>query len=105
MSRLPLALVATLSGLALAGCSSTGNGGNAEPGSSTPSRVATGTCDTGDFAKYVGQAPSVINSAPEAQNLVVRQISPGGQMTMDYNPGRVNVEAGEDGLISNIFCG
>ena len=92
------------------GCTSTGSGPtDRSPSTPQPAPVAIDpnkTCDTGDFAKYVGGSSNALTSGPEARGLAVRIVTAGSPITMDFNPQRVNVELEDDGAtVKAVFCG
>ena len=87
--------------LALAGCSSDII---ADPGTSYGPRGRGGTaCDAGAYQHLVGQPVAALESQGLPQP--VRLIGPGMAVTMDHNPGRLNVRYGERGIIREIYCG
>ena len=93
--------LAALALLALAGCSSDII---ADPGTSYGPRGRGGAaCDAAAYRHLLGQPVAAL----ERQSLPrpVRLIGPDTAVTMDHDPGRLNVRYDERGLISELFCG
>ena len=87
--------------VALAGCSS---GIIADPGTSYGPRGRGGAaCDAAAYQHLVGQSRASLQGlrlpAP------VRLIGPGMAVTMDHDPGRLNIRYDAHGVIEEIYCG
>jgi hypothetical protein len=88
-----------LSYIALAACSTVPAEGS-EPGG--------GKCRADGLERYVGQAGSAENGAAilrESGARVLRWISHGSAVTMDYSEQRVNVKLEPQGRIEAVSCG
>ncbi len=61
------------------------------------------TCNAGNYANLVGQDATAL----EKTLLLgpVRVIRPGGAVTMDFLPERINFAINQSGKISRIYCG
>lgn len=104
----PVILAAILTACASPGtqqapADTTTSGGGMSSGSTQP-----GTCDGQAVQNLVGQQyseslDSDIQSGAGANQ--IRVLKPGQVMTMEYNPGRVNVIIEDNGAISAIRCG
>ena len=60
-------------------------------------------CGAAALQYLVGSPASVLEGMRFSQPL--RVIPPGAAITMDHNPGRLNVNLSEDGLIQHLWCG
>lgn len=72
------------------------------PSATVPS-AANDTCGASMYKELIGQ-PITGAGVPGPSNLY-RHITPGSQVTADYSPQRMNIEAGDDGRIRKINCG
>ena len=61
------------------------------------------SCGAGALQGLVGQPESVLQGMRFSQP--VRVIGFGMPVTMDYAPGRLNIEMGPDGRIARVWCG
>lgn len=61
------------------------------------------SCGAGDLQELVGQPESELQGMRFSQP--VRVIGFGMPVTMDYAPGRLNIELGQDGRIARVWCG
>lgn len=68
-----------------------------------PAEPPGATCSAASLQHLVGQPESAFD--PGGLTEPVRVIHPGEAVTMDFNPGRLNVEIGTDGRIVAIRCG
>ena len=84
--------------LALVGCATSGE----------PPLHGAGHCKAEAAVSLVGQ-PGTAELAAKALKLsgarVVRWIRPGSAVTMDYNPGRLDIDLDENGKVSRFRCG
>ena len=60
-------------------------------------------CGAAELQGLIGQPETVLATMRFSQ--VVRVIGPGMAVTMDYSPDRLNIDVGEDGLITRLWCG
>lgn len=60
-------------------------------------------CGASGLQDLVGEPKAVLQTMRFSQPL--RVIGFGMPITMDYNPTRLNIDIGEDGLISRVWCG
>lgn len=72
------------------------------PDASLPSS-ANDTCGAGLFKELIGK-PLKGPGVP-GESRVVRHITPGSRVTMDYIAQRMNIEADDTGAIRKINCG
>lgn len=91
MKALPFALV--LGTQALLGCVV------AEPAPAEGEEA----CGASSLQGLIGQPEGVLATMRFSQ--VLRVIGPGMAVTMDYSPDRLNIDVGEDGLITRLWCG
>ena len=105
MTRMRLALSASLPALLLAACSAV------QPQSAGPAvqdPASAGQCHADKVAWAVGQAASQEVMArvwKESGAGLIRPISPGQAVTRDFRPDRVNVDLDKDNTITRITCG
>jgi hypothetical protein len=61
------------------------------------------SCDLSRLNSYIGSQRGALSglvfTAP------MRWIEPDGRISLDYNPGRINVKVDASGLITRIYCG
>nr|WP_290428545.1 I78 family peptidase inhibitor [Defluviimonas salinarum] len=69
----------------------------------SPAVPAEATCSAESLQHLVGQPENAFD--PTGLDEPVRVVHPDEAVTMDYNPGRLNVEIGADGMIAAIRCG
>ncbi|NJM82004.1 MAG: hypothetical protein HC844_05425 [Tabrizicola sp.] len=67
------------------------------------SEAAEGSCGADALQHLVGQSETVLQAM--RFGVTTRVIRPGMPVTMDYNPGRLNIRIGENGLIDRVSCG
>lgn len=87
--------------LFLAGC-----GSAAETGQDVPPRLEEAgpdSCGLAENAALVGQPVGAFDQA--AWEAPVRIIPPGGIVTMEYNPKRLNIDLDNAGRIVRFWCG
>lgn len=60
-------------------------------------------CGANDLQHLVGQSESVLAAMTFARPM--RLIHPGVMITMDHNPGRLNINIGSSGKITRVWCG
>jgi hypothetical protein len=67
------------------------------------------SCGARDLDRFVGQPAGAVErvtlAGPDGTPVTVRVIRPGDAVTEDFNPARVNVRVGADGLVTAIDCG
>lgn len=66
-------------------------------------QVIGGVCAADGAQQFVGQPESVLKTASFSEP--VRIIHPGQPVTMDYNPGRLNIQIDAAGIIARVSCG
>ena len=86
--------------LALAACSSDIIG---DPGTSYGPRGRGDGCEAARYQSLLGQSRSALQG--QALPAPVRLIGPGMAVTMDHNPGRLNIRYDESGIIREVYCG
>ena len=86
--------------LALAGCSS---GIIGDPGTSYGPRGRGDGCDAAAYQYLVGQSRASLQG--QVLPAPVRLIGPGTAVTMDHNPGRLNLRYDARGVIREVSCG
>lgn len=84
-------------------------GGGQHRGEPAPGSPALrGTCDQEAADKLIGK-PGTEALAKEAQKLTkaqsVRWMRPGQPVTMDYSPGRLNIDLDFNGIVAGFSCG
>ena len=95
-----LSILAALGGLALAACAPMGggDGGVAPPGD------APDQCKAAQYQTYVGRNRSTLPARPAGETWRVTCTT--CPVTMDYNPGRLNILYDEQtGIIRQVKCG
>lgn len=92
--------ILAIAALTLAACSS---GIIADPGTSYGPRGRGDGCDAARYQTLVGQPRTTLQgmSLPAP----VRLIGPDTAVTMDYDPGRLNIRYDEQGIIVEVSCG
>ena len=100
MTRILVTMLTT--GAATAACA-TMSAGDGEP-----PVAGAGPCEADQAARLIGERASQ-PLAVDAINLTFarefRWIPPNSAVTMDYRPGRLNIEYDEDGIVTDIRCG
>jgi hypothetical protein len=86
--------------LGLAACAETPMAPSAGP---TVPSGSDDTCNAASHAGLIGKP--LTDPAVPAKSPDVRHIRPGDAVTEDYRTNRLNIYAGEDGLIDSISCG
>ena len=77
------------------------------------SMVLPGDCRAEEFSEFVGEpldrgaieAKWVEVHGTEPGNRSIRYVSPRSPVTADYSPSRLNVQIGQDDIVSNVSCG
>ena len=97
-------LLPTLAPLALAACM----GGSPAPqpaanGATALPQGEADTCNAAAFSGLIGQPEAAVDAAPIFQP--IRKIRPGGAVTTDFNPERLNFELDGGGRVRAISCG
>ena len=61
------------------------------------------TCGMAALQDLVGTEASGLEAVtlPEGTRIIL----PGMAVTMDYSPSRLNIDVGEDGLVTRLWCG
>lgn len=114
--------LAVVAGVALMACSPSSEPVPAtpvEPASETPAPALTepapptsapvadpalsDTCNMAQYAALIGK-PATDPGVPPA-SATVRIIKPGDQVTMDFNPARLNVDVDAAGAVAGLRCG
>lgn len=85
---------------ALGACSSDIIG---DPGTSYGPRQRAESCGAADYRHLVGQPRSAVQGLPLPRD--VRLIGPDTAVTMDHDPGRLNIRYDASGIIREVFCG
>lgn len=62
-----------------------------------------GDCSASDLQYLLGQDDTVLQTMRFSGP--VRILTFGQPMTMDHNPGRLNIQSDQTGLIARIWCG
>ncbi|WP_081881971.1 I78 family peptidase inhibitor [Bosea sp. LC85] len=93
----PLYLLGPIAALALTACTAAGQPSRAAPPSPCSPEGAKG------LAGQIGQSDAEVMRATGAS--VVRRLSPGSPMTMDYRRERVMIEVDGHGKVLRAFCG
>jgi hypothetical protein len=75
----------------------------ADPSIPQPIDPTADTCNMAQYASIVGQ-PATDPAVPAA-GATVRHIRPDTQVTMDFQPTRLNIEINADGVITGVRCG
>jgi hypothetical protein len=73
------------------------------PPAPTPTDPAADTCNMAQYAALVGK-PATDAGVPAA-SVTVRHIRPDTQVTMDFQPTRLNIDINAQGMITAIRCG
>ena len=92
----PLYLLGSIAALALTACTAAGQPSRAAPSPCSPEGAK-------GLAGQIGQSDAEVMRATGAS--VVRRLSPGSPMTMDYRRERVTIEVDGRGKIVRAFCG
>jgi hypothetical protein len=75
----------------------------AEPDNPALPSAANDTCGATMFAELVGKP--IDGPGVPGESRLNRHIRPGTQVTMDYQPQRMNIETNAQGIIQRINCG
>jgi hypothetical protein len=75
----------------------------APPPAPTPTDPAADTCNMAQYSALIGK-PATDPGVPAA-GATVRLIRPGTQVTMDFQPTRLNIDINAEGVITAIRCG
>ncbi|MEQ1783254.1 MAG: I78 family peptidase inhibitor [Hyphomonadaceae bacterium] len=97
-------LVSLATAAMLAACASTPSAPAVPdaPNAAIPSS-ANDTCGASMYAELIGKP--IDGRGVPGESRLNRHITPGSQVTADYVAQRMNIEAGEDGMIKKINCG
>ncbi|AZY49000.1 I78 family peptidase inhibitor [Bordetella avium] len=109
MNRKSLPFLFALSLAGLAGCAAKPAASPAQDALSSDSALSGGaSCDAQSAQSWLGQPFTDSSSADVRKRSgsdTVRVLKPGQVMTLEYNPGRVNIIVDGQGKISAIRCG
>jgi hypothetical protein len=95
-----------LASLLLAGC--VPNAPPPAPEPLPPSDTAADQCGAGKLGRYLNLLPTsdaMSDIRAAVGERPIRTIRPGDAVTMDFAPGRLNMELGGDGRIKRFRCG
>jgi len=89
--------LAAIAMLALAGCAT-----------APPLEGASGICDAAGIERFIGQAATSETGAAilaTTHASILRWVTPGMMITMEFSASRVTVRLGPDGKIAAVTCG